>query len=309
MTGDTTVDLTAHMTADPRISPALRDRVLTRLGIIAPVTLDYDGLALLYRAWCDHVPFDNVRKLLALQSADERPLPGTTGTDFFEYFLEHGCGGTCWSTSNAIYELLVSVGFTARRVAASMRDQGFVTHGTVKVTLDDMDWLVDSSILSNIPLPVHGQPFISNDRVFTAEIEPTDALHLVWYSIPPNAGYTPCRLLIDHIDHAFLSAAYEKSRTFGAFNQHIYARRNFPDLMLLMRGPVLYRRTPSGTTQEALSRESVVHYLRGDFAIAESMIARWVDGGGLDATFEPFRGLPPVVPPSTPPSTRIGASA
>jgi N-hydroxyarylamine O-acetyltransferase len=250
------------------------------------------------------VPFDNVRKLIALHTADERPLPGTTGTDFFEHFLEYGTGGTCWSTSNALYEVLVSVGFTARRVAGSMRDQGFVTHGTVKVTLDDMDWLVDSSILSNIPLPVRDTPFISDNRVFTAEIEPTDALHLVWYSIPPNAGYTPCRLLVDHIDHAFHSAAYEKSRTFGAFNQHIYARRNFPDLMLLMRGPVLYRRTPEGTTQEALSRESMLTYLSADFGIAESMITRWVDAGGLDATFEPFRGPPPVVPPSTPPSSR-----
>jgi hypothetical protein len=143
--------------------------------------------------------------------------------------------------------------------------------------------------------------------VFTAEIEPTQALHLVWYSIPPNVGYTPCRLLEDPIDHAYLSAAYEKSRTFGAFNQHIYARRNFPELMLLMRGPVLYRRTPAGTTSEALSRESLLAYLRNDFGIAESMIARWVDVGGLDATFEPFRGPPPVVPPSTPPSSRIGA--
>ncbi len=292
--------------SEPSLSPALRDRVLARIGITTPIATDYDGLARVFKAWCDHIPFDNVRKLIALRTNDARPLPGTTGTDFFEAFLEHGSGGTCWSTSNAIYELLASMGFTVRRVAASMRDQGFVTHGTVKATIDGADWLVDTSILSNIPLPVTHQPFISDDTIFTAEIEPTDALHLVWYSIPPNVGYTPCRMLDDNISHAYLSAAYEKSRGFGAFNQHIYARRNFPGLMLLMRGPVLYRRTSAGTSQQALERDDVVSLLRNEFGISDALVSRWIDVGGLDATFEPWAGPPPVVPPSTPPSSRIG---
>jgi len=286
------------------LSPALRDAVLTRLGVPSSISTDYHRLATVYGAWCATIPFDNVRKLIAMYSNDERPLPGTTGTDFFEHLLEYGTGGTCWSTSNAIYELLSSMGFTVRRVAASMRDRGFVTHGTVKATIDGTDWIVDTSILSNVPLPVRNDVFISDDRLFAAEIEPTDALHLMWFSNPPGTGYTPCRLLVDQIDHEFLHAAYEKSRTFGVFNQHIYARRNFPGLMLLLRGPIRYRRTLDGTIEETLTREQVCTSLHDEFGIAESMIVRWVDAGCLEATFEPWNGPPPVIAPSNPPSSR-----
>jgi N-hydroxyarylamine O-acetyltransferase len=293
------------MTDTPSISPALRDRVLARLALTAPVTPDLAGLAALYRAWCDHIPFDNVRKLIALRSGSTAPLPGTTGTDFFEHFLAHGTGGTCWPTSEAMFELCESIGFVTRRVAGSMRDQGFVTHGTVKVTLDGVDWLADTSILSNVLLPAASDVFISGDPIFTAEVEPTDIAHIVWFSIPPNAGYTPCRLLVDPIDHEYLSMSYEKSKGFGAFNQHIYARRNFPGLMVVMRGPILYRRTAAGTTQEALTPDGVCAVLKDIIGISDAMIQEWIDVGGLAATFEPFSGPPPVVPPSTPPSSKL----
>ena len=45
------------------------------------------------------------------------PLPGTHAIDFFEQWLDHGTGGTCWSSSNALYMLLTALGFTARRIA------------------------------------------------------------------------------------------------------------------------------------------------------------------------------------------------
>ncbi len=293
------------MTPEPSISDELRDRVLARLGLTQPIATSLSGLSSVYRAWCDHIPFDNVRKLIAMRTGAEPPLPGTTGTDFFEHFLAFGTGGTCWPTSNAIYELLASMGFTVRRVAASMRDRGFVTHGTVKATIDGADWIVDTSILSNVPLPATSEVFISSEPVFDVEIEPTDALHLMWFRNPPGDGYTPCRLLVDDIDHAFIHESYEKSRTFGVFNQHIYARRNFPGMLLLLRGPILYRRTIAGTDETTLTREQVLESLRGEFGIAESMLAQWVDCGALEETFAPWSGPPPLIKPSTPPSSRF----
>jgi len=289
---------------EPTITAELRDRVLARIDVARNAAPDFALLSTMYKAWCDHIPFDNMRKIIALRSGDASLLPGTTGTDFFEAFLEFGCGGTCWPTSNAIYELLIAMGFNARRVAGSMRDQGFVTHGTVIATIDGADWLVDTSILSNVPMPVNATTFISDDTIFTAEIEPTDALHLVWFSIPPNAGYTPCRLLVDPIDHAFHSMSYEKSRTFGAFNQLMYARRNFPGRMVVLRGHTLYARTVTGLETTVLDRDGVCAALTNDFGISQQLVTQWIDVGGLDATFEPFAGPPPVVPLSNPPSSR-----
>lgn len=301
-----TFDTTAPTTSEPSISNALRDRVLARLGLAQPIATDLDGLRKVYRAWCDEIPFDNVRKLIALRTGDERALPGTTGTNFFEAFLEHGTGGTCWPTANAIHELLLSMGFASRRVAGSMRDQGFVTHGTVKVTIDGADWLVDTSMLVNIPLLVGDSVFVSDDRLFTAEVEPLEDQHMVWFCNAPNDTYTPCRLMVDPIDHNYIHAAYEKSRGFGVFNQHIYARRNFPDVMLVMRGPALHRRTLDGTETTQLTREQMLTSLHDTFGISEAMLARWVDVGALEGSFEPWKGPAPTIPVRQAPSQRSG---
>jgi len=41
-----------------------------------------------------------------------------------------------------------------------MRDLGIVNHASVKVAVDDRDWLVDSSLLSNVPLPLTYEVFL-----------------------------------------------------------------------------------------------------------------------------------------------------
>ncbi len=135
-----------------RLTSDLRDAVCTRLGVHAGVpTAAY--LATVYAAWCRHVPFDNVRKLIALREGHAPPLPGADPVDFFSHWLSDGTGGTCWSSSSAFYTLLTTLGVTARRIAGSMRDTGIVTHGSVIVTIDDSEWLVDSSALTNRPVP------------------------------------------------------------------------------------------------------------------------------------------------------------
>ena len=106
------------------ISENLRLRVAKRLGLEPRLETNIQGLYALYGAWCRKVPFDNVRKLIALRTGDAGPLPGGDATDFLENFLEHGTGGTCWSSSNALFELATAFGFRARRISGSMRDLG-----------------------------------------------------------------------------------------------------------------------------------------------------------------------------------------
>jgi hypothetical protein len=57
------------------------------------------------------VPFDNVRKMIALRSAGHTPLPGGDAVEFFENWLEHGTGAPagrramrcmyCWRRSDS----------------------------------------------------------------------------------------------------------------------------------------------------------------------------------------------------------------
>ena len=53
----------------------LVDAVLERLGVSSPAA-DRDGLARIYRAWCQSVPFDNVLKRLWLEEKWPGRLPG-----------------------------------------------------------------------------------------------------------------------------------------------------------------------------------------------------------------------------------------
>ena len=159
------------------LAPSLRGRAVARLGLPPVVPVDLDGLRAVYAAWCLNVPFDNVRKLVALRTGDTGPLPGTDAADFLENFLEHGTGGTCWSSSNALFEVVASYGFDARRVAGSMRDLGVPGHGTIKVRLNAQDWLVDSSMLIMHPIPLRDELYVDRDPLFGVEVEPSDGAH------------------------------------------------------------------------------------------------------------------------------------
>ena len=286
------------------LHPALREQVLDRLGLPGPPRTDLEGLAALYGAWCARVPFDNVRKMIALRSRPDGPLPGLGAQDFFEQWLAHGAGGTCWPTSNALFELARALGFEARRVAGSMRDLGVVNHASVKVRADGREWLVDSSQLTNVPLPLDDQVFVHDDPVFPAEVEPLDGTHVLWTHSPPNASHLPCRLLVDPAARAAYVAGYEASRTRSPFNQRLYVRRNRPGELLVLVGTTRFSRTARGLDVRELGPGEACDALREDAGLSDALIEAWVACGGLDASLEPPSGPKP--PPVTrkPPSLR-----
>jgi len=210
-----------HRADAPELNGALQELVLERLGFQSQPTVELAGLQAIYRAWCAHVPFDNVRKMIALRSGPNCPLPGGHAIPFFEGWLADGTGGTCWPTSNALFELLRSLGFAACRITGSMRDLGSVNHASVKVALDGREWLVDSSLLSNVALPLNDEAFIHDDPVFSAQVEPDDSTHVVWSHTPPNSTWLPCRLSQATASHASYLARYEESRVRSPFNQRL----------------------------------------------------------------------------------------
>ncbi len=287
-----------------RLTPALRDRVLERLGLSSAPEPDLEGLRTVYAAWCAGVPFDNVRKMIALRGGAGRPLPGSRADDFFEAWLGQGAGGTCWPTSHALCELLGALGFEARRVAGSMRDLGLLTHGSVKVRIAGADWLADSSMLTGIPLPLGTDIFVSPDPVFAAEVEPVDGTHVVWVDLPPNDDYLPCRLLVDPVDPATYGALYEASRERSPFNQRLYARRNRPSELLVLFGNRRLSKTTAGVTTRELAREDVRASLVEEIGLAASLVDGWIEAGGLDLSFAPPSGPKPPAIGRRPPSQR-----
>jgi N-hydroxyarylamine O-acetyltransferase len=208
----------------------LVERVLDRLGFAKPPDPDCAGLAALYGAWCERVPFDNVRKRLHVAARDPGPLPGDDPGDFFAAWLAHGTGGTCWAGNGALCELLGALGFRAERGVATMMALPDLppNHGTVFVTLDGARWLVDASILFAEPLALP-----------TEEGATTAIDHAAWGVVARreggrvlvrwNALHRPeldCRIEPIDTGAADYRARHEATRIWSPFNFSISARLN-----------------------------------------------------------------------------------
>jgi len=294
------------MSLDGRpVFPDLAARVLRHLGYPTHVDPDLAGLTALYRAWCEQVPFDNTRKMIALAGGAGRPLPGTSADDFFTNWLAHGTGGTCWPSSNALYAILRAARFEARRVVGSMRDLGVLNHASVKVRLAGRDWLADSSMLTNTPLPLGEGVVVGDDPVWPVEVEATGGTHLVWWHTPPGTDYLPCRLLLDPAPFETYADGFERSRERSPFNQRLYARRNLPGELIILIGRTRYSRTRDGVTMRDLSRGELRAALCEDIGLSAALVDEWAACGALEASFAPAAGSPPP-PPVTgkPPSQR-----
>jgi arylamine N-acetyltransferase len=209
------------------LDPALRERVLAKLGFPAPPLPDRAGLAALYASWCQRVPFDNLRKLLHVRSGDPGPLPGDTPADFFAAWLAHGTGGTCWAGNGALCALLESLGFAARRGIATMLVAPDLSpnHGTVSVRLDGATWLVDASLLHGAPLrldPAHETEV--PHPAWGARARPDGGRWLVRWRPQHRPEGLDCR--IDALDGsaADFAALHEATRGWSPFNYSLYLR-------------------------------------------------------------------------------------
>ena len=212
------------------IPPQLAERVLTRLGFAAAPEPDYQGLRRLYAAWCQRVPFDNVRKLIHLRGEQlTGPLPGDEAEDFFEAWLRHGVGGTCWAGNGALHALLRSLGFDTHRGLGTMLVAPNVppNHGTVVVRCEDKRYLVDASIL-------HGEPLALDERAPTTIAHGAWGVHCArtaghwhvrWRALHALQG-VDCR--IERLRTSALSfhERHERSRPWSPFNFSVYARAN-----------------------------------------------------------------------------------
>ena len=237
------------------LKPETVEAVLEQLGLSAPPEPTSDGLARLYLAWCHNVPFDNLRKRIHLAASDPSPLPGGEPEEFFSAYLRHGTGGTCWPSSAALHALLASLGFDARRGSAAMHDaaSGPVhTHGTVIVRVEGVDHWVDSSMLSNRPLPLHvGEGTSLDDAIRPMRAEPVERLWRVWWHEPAFETEIGCLLLDDDTPLDHYLTRYEASRTASPFNAAVYATRNLDGHTVTIAMGKRFEGTERGVTSSA----------------------------------------------------------
>jgi N-hydroxyarylamine O-acetyltransferase len=267
------------------LKPRTAERALERLGFATPPAIDREGLDALYTAWCRAVPFDNVRKRIALLEDDRAPLPGSSGEDFFAGFFDHGTGGTCWPSSNALFLLVEFCGFDARRIAGSMQDGGDENHGSVAVRIDGVDWLADTAMSTERVFPIRpGEPHERRDALHPIRIEPVDGTLRIHWVFAMGDGTIPCRLLRDPVDHAYYGERYELTRDpdKSPFNRALYATRNADSAVLSYMGGKRFLKRPGGVDANDLAARELADSLVGELGLSEEIVERLRRAGGLE---------------------------
>lgn len=264
------------------LSPRLIERVLARLGFADEPGIHRAGLEQLYAAWCGAVPFDNVRKRIALLEATPGPLPGGLPDDFLSGWLEHGTGGTCWPSSNGLHALVRACGFEVRRISASMFDRNDHNHGSLVVRLGGEELMVDSSMLNGAPIPLRrGGAAMLADPVHPIRVEPVEASFRIHWGMSQSHDTMPCRLMDDPVDEAFYLERYEVSRGYSVFNNALYARRNFSGRLVSFVGRVRHEKTATAVASRELAPDELSKALVQEMGLSEAIVARLAACGGL----------------------------
>ena len=276
------------------LPPALVEQVLDAFGLLARPAADLDGLRALYAAWCRNVPFDNIRKLIAVRAGDPGRLPGDDPVEFLECWLAHRVGGTCWAGNGALTALLDALGFDAHRGVATMMVAPDIppNHGTVVVALPEGRHVVDASIMHVEPLPVR------TDAPSAIE-HPAWGVEGRWLGDKFAINWRPmmrgdridCRVDEWPVDTARFSAQHEATREWSPFN--------FELVFNLVRGDGRIG-VGNGLCREiradgeiAVPFEDRVRFLVEECGVSEAMAAR----------------VPDDMPTPPPPGSRTAAQA
>ncbi len=144
---------------EPRRAGTIEDmdveRYLARIGLDSMPSIDRTGLEILQRAHLTAVPFEN------LHVYHRRPV--STSLDWsLPKILDEQRGGWCFELNGAFASLLAELGFSVRRLAATVlygTPSPIPTHLTIEVSLD-RPYLVDvgfgDSFIKPLPLDSAG---------------------------------------------------------------------------------------------------------------------------------------------------------
>ncbi|MDG2028386.1 MAG: arylamine N-acetyltransferase [Acidimicrobiales bacterium] len=235
------------------------DEVVERLGFAQRPATDIDGLRDLYQAWCRQVPFDNLRKLVALHF-DLPEIPGIEPADFFAAWQLTGAGATCWGSNNAMHALVTGLGFDAQLTAASMFD-GEKNHGTTIVTIDGQRWIVDTALHGDVPAPmIDGETTTIEHCGYRTIVRADEKGWLFDHPMPDPDFSIPCRIIGD-MDYAASAVANEKSRGWSPFNTAIMVGINDETGVWMLKDNSLARIDDTGISTRQMSEGEVDEFL------------------------------------------------
>jgi arylamine N-acetyltransferase len=262
----------------PTLADSLLSEILLRLGLPdRPLPADLAGLQKIYGAWCQRVPFDNIRKRIHLAHNRETLLPGADPVDFFRGWLDFGCGGTCWAGADALHTLLRALGFTAYRTIATMQvsTRPPPNHGSVVAVCAGQPYLVDSSML-------HQEPLLINQEQGVALPHPAWGLRGFpqngewWLHWRPLHRLSGCFCQINRIgaSRATFIDFNERTRKSGPFNHSLYLRINRGAAVIGVAEGHRLRLDRDGVERLPLEKAAQDRLLGEEFGIDPQLVAQ-----------------------------------
>ena len=226
----------------PALALDLLDRVLAKLGLERRPGIDLAGLNSVYAAFSGNVSNDNVQKRIWLSGDRASPVAGGEPAEFFENWLTHGTGGTCFPINGAFATLLGALEFPVRRIASTMMvpgvERGVSNHGSVIVTFDDVDYVADAQTAGFEALPLRpGEETRTTSGIHAMSAAPIEDGFEVRFHI----GHTREQAFRfqtepenDPVDHERFVSLYDRSANdaFSPFNNQLYICRHFEDSIL-----------------------------------------------------------------------------
>jgi len=272
--------MTNSNVSDPVLSPDLLERVLAKLGLSDHPSLDLDGLNALFAAFCGNVPaIDNILKRIWLAGNQTTPLTGGDPTEYFENLLTHGAGGTCYPTNGAVCALVSSLGFDARRIAGCivMEQYPGTNHGSVVVTLDGIDYLVDGNFGAYEVLPLMpGRTTSTGQGLNQIKAVPVEnGFEVMWYQSFKREEPLVFRTEPEHdpVDHSFFLTLYDETKKISVFNDTLIICRRYPDSIVTLGREKAVVAADNTMTKTEISDTERKKMLVEEFGISEEIAA------------------------------------
>jgi N-hydroxyarylamine O-acetyltransferase len=253
--------------------------VLAKLGLPNWPSLDVAGLNTVYGAICGSIPFDNVQKRIWFVGDHTKPVTGGDPVEFFENWVKHGTGGTCWPGNGAMYALAHALGFNARRMAGSVIVANYpqgANHGSVLVALDGIEYVFDHTFGAFKVLPlIPSNRASTGTGIHNIEVIPVDGGFEVFFHL----GWTEDALAFrtepehDPVDHDFFISRYDNASRVGFFNDSVMISRRFADsIVTIGRGYKLVL-TTDGLTKTELTKPQRDQVLIEELGLSSEVVS------------------------------------
>ena len=250
------------------------DKVLERLGLPRTPEPNLQGLTMIYQAWCEKIPFDNILKRIMMVENSNDELPGLLPEDFFDSWLKYGIGGTCWASQGALKSLLDKLRFSANYVLSTMLSSGNENsltpgHGSIMVNFENAKFIIDPTMLHANPLPL--LDYTNDHPVWKIRVHYKNDFWCVNWK-PLGRPYVDCRLLNINASSREFIYHHKKSRGTSRFNSATIIRVARKDSIVgLVKGEKITRRNDGVEIRQQLNHRQQLELLIDELKIDEQL--------------------------------------